>query len=208
MISQFIDVVLHMDSYLALWISLFGGWIYVILFFIVFAETGLVVTPFLPGDSLLFALGALAAIPRSGLQVETLAIVLLVAAFVGDNVNYWIGRFLGPKVFARDKHIFFSRTHLEKTQAFYKSHGGKTIIMARFMPIVRTFAPFVAGIGKMPYFRYLGFSVAGAFLWIPIFLGAGYAFGNAPAVKSHFHLVIFAVIGLSVLPLVWKAYKK
>ncbi len=177
-----------------------GGWLYLVLFLIVFAETGLVVTPFLPGDSLLFAVGALCAVEGSALHVGVIIPLLLVAAVAGDAVNYAIGRRLGPKVFTAEKSLLLNKKHLLRTQEFYERYGGKTIIIARFVPIVRTFAPFVAGIGQMRYRRFFMFNVVGAVLWVVGLVLLGYAFGNLPVIKRNFSLVIFAIIGLSILP--------
>jgi len=197
--TQLVDIILHLDVHLNEWILYFGPGIYALLFAIIFCETGLVVTPFLPGDSLLFALGALAAGDNPSLSLPVLMGSLIVAGILGDATNYAIGRYLGPKVF-REKSWLLNRDHLLRTQAFYEKHGGKTIIMARFIPIIRTFAPFVAGIGNMVYRRFAMFNVVGAVLWVGLFLVAGYFFGNLPAVKRNFHVVIFAIIILSVLP--------
>ena len=200
MIAQLIDLFLHLDAHLYELVSAYGPWVYLILFLVVFAETGLVVTPFLPGDSLLFATGAIAA--TGALDPNALVALLLVAAVLGDATNYWIGHTVGPKVFTRQKSWFFNPEHLHRTHAFYEKHGGKTIIIARFVPIIRTFAPFVAGIGEMSYRRFFSFNVVGALLWVPGLVYAGYFFGNLPIIKQNFSLVIFAIIGLSVLPMV------
>jgi membrane-associated protein len=205
LITQFIDMFLHIDKHLQAIIAQAGNWTYLILFMIIFMETGLVITPFLPGDSLLFAAGAFAA--TGSFNVYVLALLLWAAAVLGDNLNYWLGRTIGPKVFHGAENRFFNRKHLDRTQAFYDKHGGKTLVIARFMPIVRTFAPFVAGIGKMSYPRFLAFSVGGGALWISIFTFAGFFFGNMPIVKANFKLVIVAVILLSVLPAVIEALK-
>lgn len=202
LIRQFIEVILHLDQYLAGWTQDYGTWMYVILFLIVFAETGLVVTPFLPGDSLLFAVGAITAIEGSALNIYYLIPLLMLATFLGDNVNYRIGYLVGPQIFNKEDSIFLKRKNLVHTENFYKKYGALTVIIARFMPIVRTFAPFVAGVGRMTYGKYLGFSMLGSILWINSFLWAGKIFGNNPIVKSNFHIVIFAVIGLSVLPMI------
>ena len=198
LLHTFLDYVLHLDTHLALVIQQYGVQTYALLFGIIFCETGLVVTPFLPGDSLLFAAGALSA--GGGLSVWALWGLLWVAAVVGDNVNYWLGRGVGPKVFASETSKLFNRAHLVRTQGFYNRYGAKTLVIARFVPIVRTFAPFVAGIGHMPYLRFLVISVLGGGLWMTLFLWAGYFFGNLPVVKANFTLVIFAVIGVSLLP--------
>ena len=197
-ILALVDFVLHIDTHLDGIIRTYGTWTYTLLFLIVFAETGLVVTPFLPGDSLLFAAGAFAA--RGSLDLATLYFTLVVAAILGDTVNYSIGRYLAPRM----EHgiPFIKHQHLERTHAFYEKHGGKTIVIARFMPIVRTFAPFVAGIGAMNYRRFVAYNISGAFLWVTLFVLGGYYFGNIPAVEENFTLVILAIIFVSVLPAV------
>ncbi len=197
-LKKCIDVVLHMSKHLDDMVGQFGPWLYVILFLIVFCETGLVVTPFLPGDSLLFAVGALAARP-DGLNIWILLPTLIVAAILGDSVNYWIGKVFGDKLPQRFPRLIKPQ-HIQKTHDFYERYGGKTIIIARFVPIVRTFAPFVAGIGKMTYSRFMGFNVSGALLWIGLLLPAGYFFGNLPWVKKNFSVVVLAIIILSILP--------
>lgn len=199
-VQQFIDIILHLDLHLAEWTQMFGPWIYLILFLIIFAETGLVIAPFLPGDSLLFAAGAIATLPNVPYNVHVLGVLLLTAGILGDFVNYSIGKTLGPKIFSRENSRLLNKNHLIKTQSFYDKHGAKTIIIARFAPIIRTFAPFVAGIGKMNYSRFVVYNAIGAVLWVYIFLYAGYFFGNLPSVKRNFHIIIFAVIGLSLLP--------
>jgi len=200
LITRFIEMILHIDAHLLEWIGVFGPWIYVIMFLIIFCETGLVVTPFLPGDSLLFALGALAAL-GDGLDLWTLLISLTIAGIIGDTVNYHIGKHLGPRVF-RQGSRFFKQEYLTHTQAFYEKWGPFTIVAARFAPIVRTFAPFVAGIGAMNYKKFLLYNVMGAIAWVFTFILAGYFFGNLPIVKRNFHIVIFGVIGISLLPMV------
>lgn len=199
--SKLIDILLHLDRYLNGWAADFGGWLYVLLFAVVFAETGLVVTPFLPGDSLLFAVGALAATEGSPIDVWLVGILLTVAAIIGDAVNYAIGRRLGPKVFASDTSRLLNKQHLMRAHAFYERHGGKTIILARFMPIFRTFAPFVAGIGQMSYSRFATYNVVGALAWVWSFLMLGHQFGALPFVKKNFTYVIFGIIILSVMPM-------
>lgn len=196
------DFLVHLDRHLAAFLAQYGTWVYVLLFMIVFCETGFVVTPFLPGDSLLFVVGALAA--TGGLSLGFVMVLLVCAALLGDNANYWAGRWLGPRVFRWEDSIFFSRKHLDRTHAFYEKHGGKTIVIARFMPFVRTFAPFVAGVGRMPYARYIGFCIAGALLWVASLTLLGYFFGNIPVVKRNFTLVIFGIIGVSLLPMVFE----
>lgn len=198
LIKHFIDIVLHLDQHLAWLVSQYGVWTYSILFLIIFCETGLVVTPFLPGDSLLFALGALAA--TGALQPVLLCVLLMAAAIIGDNLNYWIGRVVGPKVFTKEKSLLFNKQYLIRTEQFYEKYGAKAVIIARFVPIVRTFAPFVAGIGQMRYAKFLLFSIAGGALWIIGLIAAGYFFGNIPFVKKNFSLVIVAIIVISVLP--------
>ncbi len=197
---QFFDVLRHLDQHLAEWSQQLGGWLYLALFAIIFAETGLVVTPFLPGDSLLFAVGALCAVQGSALNVAVIVPLLLVAAVLGDAVNYAIGRTLGPKVFTTESSRFLNKKHLLRTQEFYERYGGKTIIIARFVPIVRTFAPFVAGIGQMRYRRFLAFNLVGALLWVGLIVPIGYAVGNNPLIKKNFSIVVFLIIGISVLP--------
>ena len=201
-----IDFILHINEHLAVMVQTYGVWIYAILFLIIFAETGLVVTPFLPGDSLLFAAGAIAA-STGGIDPWICGIVVVAAAFCGDNTNYWAGRILGPKVFKFEDSFFFHRAHLVKTEQYYNKYGSRTVIMARFVPIVRTFAPFVAGIGKMSYPRFLAFSSVGSVLWVTVCLGAGVLFGEMEFVKKHFELVVLAVIGLSLLPIIFEAIR-
>ena len=198
LIIYFVDFFLHLDKYLDQIIQMFGVWAYVIMFLVIFCETGLVVTPLLPGDSLLFALGALAA--RGTLNIEILLVSLCVAAVLGDTVNYSVGKFLGPRVFHYPDSRFFKKEYLVRTHQFYEKHGGKTIIIARFIPIIRTFAPFVAGIGTMKYVRFITYNVVGGISWICVFLLAGYFFGGMPAVKNNFTLVIMAIIIISVMP--------
>jgi membrane-associated protein len=198
-IVQFSDVILHLDQHLLSWIALFGPWIYVLMFLVIFCETGLVVTPFLPGDSLLFALGALSAL-ENGLDVWILLISLTIAGILGDTTNYHIGKYLGPKVFERDSR-FFKKSYLTDTQAFFDRWGAFTIVAARFAPIVRTFAPFVAGIGAMNYRKFISYNIIGAVAWVFIFILAGHFFGNLPVVKRNFHIVIFGVIFVSILPM-------
>jgi membrane-associated protein len=202
LISFFVDFFLHLDKHLAEVIQAYGTWTYALLFAIVFLETGLVVTPLLPGDSLLFAAGSFAAL--GALDPWGLVFLLSAAAILGDTVNYAIGAYLGPKVFHFPKSRFFNPEHLRKTHDFYERYGGKTIIIARFVPIIRTFAPFVAGIGSMTYPRFLSYNVIGGVLWVAICVGAGYFFGNLPFVKKNFSLVILAIIVISVLPAVFE----
>jgi membrane-associated protein len=193
----FIDLFLHLDEHLNDIFQQYGAWTYAILFLIVFCETGLVVTPFLPGDSLLFAVGALSA--GGGLDLWVLFGLLTVAAILGDTVNYWIGNYIGPRAFSGNVR-FLKKEYLERTHLFYEKHGGKTIILARFMPIIRTFAPFVAGVGSMTYGRFFMYNIVGGIVWVAGFLFAGYFFGNIPAVKHNFTLVILGIIVVSVVP--------
>ena len=197
--TDLIDIFLHLDTYLDTVIQQYGVWMYFILFVVVFLETGVVVTPFLPGDSLLFAAGALCA--RGDLAVGLLFLLLFVAAVLGDTVNYSIGHLVGPRAF-QGQNRFFKREHLERAHQFYERHGGKAIVLARFIPILRTFAPFVAGIGRMSYGRFVLYNVLGGLLWTVLFIFGGYYFGNQPLVKRNFKLVIVAIIVLSLLPLV------
>jgi membrane-associated protein len=205
LLRQFIDLFLHLDQHLSQIISDYGTWTYAILFLIIFVETGVVVMPFLPGDSLLFAAGAFAA--TGVLNVWILIGLLFVAAFLGDTLNYSIGNYFGPKVFRRD-YRFLKREYLLKTQAFYDKHGGKTIIFARFIPIIRTFAPFVAGVGTMKYSKFLSYNVIGGIIWVVGFVAAGFVFGNIPAVKKNFSLVIFGIILISIIPPVLELIKQ
>jgi len=195
----FVDFVLHIDRHLLEIVTNYQYWTYAILFLIIFCETGLVITPLLPGDSLLFAAGAVAAMEGNPINIYTLVLLMLLAAFVGDNTNYAIGRYLGTKVYEKNYRLI-KRKYLDDTHAFYERHGGKTLIIARFMPIVRTFAPFVAGVGTMTYRRFLMFCIAGNILWVNIFSFAGYFFGNIPTVKNNFSLVVFAIIFVSFIP--------
>ena len=204
-LMEFVSIFLHLDKHLAEWVQNYGIWIYAILFLIIFCETGLVVTPILPGDSLLFAIGALAA--TQALDIAIVLPLLFVAAVLGDTVNYWTGAWVGPKAFSFKKSFFFNPAHLVKAHSFYEKHGGQTIILARFLPIVRTFAPFVAGIGAMNYRRFIIFNVVGAALWIGSFITLGYIFGNVPMVKKNFTFVIVGIIVLSILPIVYEWWK-
>ena len=197
-LTGFVDIVLRLDRHLQWLVSNYGVWVYAILFLIIFCETGLVVTPFLPGDSLLFVAGTLAA--AGGMYIHGVFTVLALASFSGDNTNYWIGRFAGPRVFTREKSWAFNPAHLERTRRFYEKHGGKTVTIARFVPIVRTFAPFVAGIGRMAYRRFLFYSFAGSVLWISSLTYAGYYFGNIQVVKQNLALVIVGIIVISITP--------
>ena len=205
-IISFASAILHLDRYLGDIITRFGSWTYVILFAIVFLETGIVVTPLLPGDSLLFAAGTLAG--ANFLDVRLLFIIFTAAAIIGDTVNYHVGYFLGPKVFRAANARFFKKEYLERTQAFYKKYGGKTIILARFVPIIRTFAPFVAGVAKMNYLQFLSYNVIGGLLWVSLLLFAGYFFGNLRFVQENFSFVILAIIIVSILPAVFEYVKQ
>lgn len=205
-ITWFIDFVLHIDVHLDELIRQFGLWVNLILFVIIFIETGLVVTPFLPGDSLLFAAGALAAREGTGLNPYLLYLILAIAAVLGDTANYWIGHFVGPKVFTGNSRLF-KKEYLLRTQAFYEKHGGKTILLARFVPIIRTFAPFVAGIGKMRYGYFISYNVVGGVIWTGLFIFAGYFFGNIEFVKNNFSLVVIAIILISLIPVILEALK-
>ncbi len=198
LIKEAIDFILHIDVHLQAICTTYGAWVYAILFAIVFCETGFVVTPFLPGDSLLFAVGALAAI--QALDPWIASLILIAAAVGGDTANYWIGHYVGPRVFHEEHTRFLNKEYLERTHAFYEKHGGKTIIIARFLPIIRTFAPFVAGIGDMTYRRFILFNVVGGALWVAIVVGAGYFFGNIPIVKNNFSLVIIALVLIPGIP--------
>lgn len=199
-LKKLLDIALHLDKYLSAIIQQYGLWTYAILFAVVFVETGFVVMPFLPGDSLLFAAGTFAALKT--LEVGWLILVLSAAAIIGDTVNYWVGHYVGPKVFAKEKARFFKKEHLDRTRAFYEKHGGKTIIIARFVPIIRSFAPFVAGIGRMSYGRFIVYNVVGGVGWVVLLVGAGYFFGNIPFVKKNFSLAILAIIAISTVPIV------
>jgi membrane-associated protein len=206
---ELIDFILHINDHLEAFIQQYGLWVYVLLFLIVFMETGFVVTPFLPGDSLLFAAGALAANEANGLHVILIMVLLIVAALCGDNTNYFIGRYLakkgeGAKLFGL---FVIRKDYLEKTHVFYEKHGARTIIIARFVPIVRTFAPFVAGVGNMDYNKYIKFCIAGALLWVISITTAGYFFGQIPFIKNNFEFVVFAIIGLSLIPVVIEVIK-
>ena len=202
-----IDFILHIDKHLQGLASEYGLWIYGILFLIVFCETGLVVLPLLPGDSLLFAAGSLASLQNSQLSPHVLFASLCVAGILGDTVNYWIGKKIGPKVFASRESRFLKREYLEKTHAFYLKYGAKTIIIARFIPIIRTFAPFIAGIGTMPYHTFIVYNIIGAVLWVGIFIYAGFYFGQLPLVQSNFKFIIFAIIILSITPPIIEYFK-
>jgi membrane-associated protein len=204
-LTQLFDIVLHLRDHIGELIVQFGPQIYTIFFLVIFCETGLVFTPFLPGDSLLFTAGAFAAVGR--LNVWLMFVLLSAAAILGDTVNYWIGHYLGPKVFKWKKSRFFNPEHLQRTHAFYEKYGGKTIILARFVPIVRTFAPFVAGIGAMTYPKFILYNVVGGLAWVAVCLSAGYWFGNLPWVAKHFEIVIVGIIFVSILPMLYEYLK-
>jgi len=197
-LSTFLDLILHLDRHLIEIISLHGAWVYAVLFLVIFCETGLVVTPFLPGDSLLFVSGAIAA--TGAMSPELLVVLLVSASFLGDNTNYWVGRLAGPRIFRSKTSRLLNRDYLDKTHRFYEKHGGKAIILARFFPIIRTFAPFVAGMGSMDYRRFLAFSIGGSLAWVGFFVLGGYFFGNIPFIKQNLTLVMLAIILVSILP--------
>lgn len=197
-LTTFLDIVLHLDRHLQGLVANYGSWIYGILFLIIFCETGLVLTPFLPGDSLLFVAGTVAA--AGDMYVHGLFAALAAASFLGDNTNYWIGRFIGPRVFRRDKSLLFNPEHLNRTQRFYDRFGAKTVFLARFVPIVRTFAPFVAGIGRMRYPKFVFYSFSGSIVWVGLLTYAGFFFGNVPVVKQNLSLVIIIIILISISP--------
>lgn len=199
LISNFVSLILHLDKHLAELTTTYGFFTHVILFLIVFAETGFVATPFLPGDSLLFTAGALASLGT--LNILFLWLLLMVAAIAGDSVNYWLGNLVGPKVFRQEKGLLFNKDHLKRTEEFYEQHGTKTIILARFIPIVRTFAPFVAGIGKMSYSTFLTYNIIGGVAWVSLFVWGGYFFGNIPFIKENFGLAVIGIIVLSIMPI-------
>lgn len=202
LVNELIFFILHIDIIMEGWIHDYQNWTYLILFLIIFCETGLVVTPFLPGDSLLFAAGAFAAKESHPLNIAIIVFLLMIAAFAGDNTNYFIGRFLGLKVYEKDYKLI-RKEYLHKTHAFYEKHGGKALIIARFMPIIRTFAPFVAGVGTMKYMRFFSFSIIGNILWVNLFAFGGFFFGNISYVRNHFTLVILGIITISLLPVIY-----
>ena len=208
LITLLVDVFLHLDRYLGTFLHDYGLWVYTLLFVIIFAETGFVVTPFLPGDSLLFVAGTLAA--SGGFEVQWLIPLLIAASFGGDNTNYWIGHHLGPRVFRHNNSRLLNHEYLDRTRAFYDRHGGKTILLARFLPILRTFAPFVAGVGRMPYARFLAFSLAGSVSWIMLFVLAGYFFGHLPVVRQNLTLMMLGIIIISILPgaIAWLRHRR
>jgi membrane-associated protein len=206
LIKTFIDFLLHIDIYLQHWVTDYRTWTYALLFLIIFCETGLVVTPFLPGDSLLFATGTIAAMENQPLSIVFVIPLLISAAFIGDNTNYFIGRYLGLAVYEKNYRLI-KKEYLNKTHSFYEKHGGKTLVIARFMPIIRTFAPFVAGVGTMKYIRFFSFSIIGNILWVTLFSMAGYFFGNIPLIRKNFTIAIFAIIFLSLLPMIFALIK-
>jgi membrane-associated protein len=207
LLKNFLDIILHIDVHLQQWVTEYQTWTYLILFLIIFMETGFVVTPFLPGDSLIFAAGTVAAMDGNPLSLVVIIPLLVGAAFGGDNTNYFIGKLLGQTVYEKNYRLI-RREYLDKTHAFYEKHGGKTIIIARFMPIIRTFAPFVAGVGTMTYLRFISFSIFGAVLWVASFSMAGYFFGNIEVVKKNFTIVILAIIFISLLPMIIAIIRK
>ena len=202
-----IDIFLHLDKHLNTWAGALGPWLYLLLFVIILCETGLVVMPYLPGDSLLFAVGALAARPGSPIDLALMCLLLSGAAIIGDTINYAVGKWLGPKVFHYDNSRWLDRRHLDRAHKFYEKYGGKTIVLARFLPIIRTFAPFVAGIGTMSYSKFLFYNVVGGVAWTCSFLLLGYRFAELPVVKSNFHYVILAIIVISVIPVIMEYLK-
>ena len=208
LIKSLLDFLLHLDRYLDLWANEYGVLLYAILFLIIFTETGLIVMPLLPGDSLLFAAGALAARPTNDLSVWVIIPLLIGAALLGDNVNYFVGRFLGTQIKSRERILFFKREYIAETEKFYAKYGGRTVIIARFVPIVRTIAPFVAGAGSMQYGTYIKFCILGAILWVVSISLLGYFFGNFPIVQKNFELVVFGIVGLSVVPILFQFFKK
>jgi len=206
LIKKIIDIALHLDRYLSGIIQQYGLWTYAVLFVVIFIETGFVVMPFLPGDSLLFAAGTFAAL--KAIKIGWLLLLLSAAAILGDTVNYWVGRRLGPKVFHKEEARFFKREYLDRTHAFYERHGGKTIIIARFVPIIRSFAPFVAGIGRMSYGRFLAFNVVGGVGWVVLLTGAGYFFGNIPFVKNNYSIAVLVIIAISTVPIALEYFRQ
>lgn len=207
LLGQIIDIFLHLDVHLNAMAASMGPWLYVLLFGVVFCETGLVVTPFLPGDSLIFAVGALAAAEGSSIKLPYAVLILIAAAVLGDGLNFEIGKYVGPKIFSKDTGFWLNKKHLLSAHAFYEKYGGKTIILARFIPVIRTFAPFVAGIGKMSYFHFALYNVLGAAVWVLLFSLGGYYFAAAPLVQNHFHYVVLAIIVISVMPAVYEFIK-
>ena len=206
LISNCVDFVLHLDKHLGYVLESYGVWCYLLFFIIIFAETGLVVTPFLPGDSLLFALGTLAAL--DSINVVWLFVILSAAAILGDSANYAIGKYFGAMILKREGAWFLKKEHIDRTHRFYEKYGAKTIVLARFVPIVRTFAPFIAGVGKMTYMKFFSYNVIGGLLWVTLFVFGGYFFGNIPVIKRNFSLVIFAIIIISIMPAVIEVLKE
>ncbi|MFT8315290.1 MAG: DedA family protein [Clostridium sp.] len=196
--GKIINIMLHFDKYLDLIIQNYGAWTYALVFLIIFCETGLVVTPFLPGDSLIFATGALAA--RGSLDIIALFVIFLSAAIIGDTVNYHVGKRIGSKIFEKEDIKYINKQHLKKAESFYKKHGSMTIVLGRFIPIIRTFVPFVAGIGEMHYYKFIIYNMLGGLLWVSLFLGGGYFFGNLPLIKENFSYVVISIIIISVIP--------
>ncbi|QYM80145.1 DedA family protein [Horticoccus luteus] len=207
LVHKLVDFILHIDRHLAEIIASYGLWTYGLLFAIIFAETGLVILPLLPGDSLLFAAGAFCAKPETGLNVHLLAALLSLAAILGDTVNYWIGSLIGPRVFSREDSFLLRKKHLARAHAFFERYGGRAIILARFVPIVRTFVPFVAGVGRMTYTRFISYNIIGGLLWICLFTYAGFFFGSREFVQQNFKLVILAIIVLSIVPVLFEALR-
>jgi membrane-associated protein len=205
-ISLIIDFILHMDRYLPMIIQSLGIWTYAVLFFVIFMETGFVVTPFLPGDSLLFAAGAIAALPGAGLNIFVFYVLMAAAAILGDTVNYWIGHFIGPRAFSGNIR-FLKKEYLDRTQAFYEKHGGKTILLARFVPIIRTFAPFVAGVGQMRYGHFISYNIFGGILWTALFTFGGFFVGNLEIVRNNFSLIVVAIVLISTIPAIYEFLK-
>lgn len=205
--SHLVDFILHIDKQLAQLVQDYHYWIYAILFLILFCETGLVITPFLPGDSLLFIAGALSALPGNALNIHLVVILLLLAAILGDSVNYFFGKILGERLFSNPDSKIFRRVYLQKTEAFYQSHGGKTLILARFVPIIRTFAPFVAGMGHMSYDRFATYNITGALLWVLLLTYAGFFFGNLPVISNNISLITILIVLLSVLPAIFEVLR-
>ncbi len=207
-IYQLLDSILHIDVYLSAFVSTYGFWTYLVLFAVIFCETGLIVTPFLPGDSLLFAAGSLAAQTENHFSISILFIVLMLASVLGNQINYMVGRLIGPKIFSFESSRIFNKKHLIETHEFYERHGGKTIIFARFLPIIRTFAPFVAGIGHMQFLHFSLYNLVSALLWIGSLLSFGFFFGSLPIIKAHFSLVIYGIMAVSMLPVLYTVLLK
>jgi membrane-associated protein len=204
---DFVNLILHIDQSLSAWSLWMGPWLYVLVFAIIFAETGFIVTPFLPGDSLLFALGAMTTLEKGGLSLPVLCLLLTAAAFFGDNINFLFGRFIGPKVFSREDSFLFNKKHLTRTQGFYEKHGVKAVLFARFLPILRTFVPFISGVAQMPHRKFIAYDSIGIIAWVNLFLLTGHFFGNLPGVKENFHYVILGIIVVSLLPVGFELLK-